>query len=217
MFVILIVLSLVTSTGCYETHHRSDTGVRDSATDTEVRDSATDTGEDSTVPPPPGDCRPGEIIRCGERGEGFRACSPAGNWCRCNAEYDTGSPGGWNGCRASGVWVCEELVADAPCYWENHPRCQRNTDCDGAHYACNADCPEPGPADRCMCEGSGAAGWAGCSGDGCGVCDTVLEEYPCYFRHNYACTQVECSTGGGGLGCDDSLCPAPMDADRGEG
>ncbi len=207
MRVVFLLVAMVTSAGCYQVHDRS---VTDSSTPhdtTVVRD---------TAPPPDGSCRPGRIIRCGADGLGFRACSPAGNWCRCNDEFDMGTPGSWDGCRGSGVWVCEDLVADAPCYWENHPRCQRNTDCAGSYFTCNADCPAPGPADRCVCASGGSDGWAGCGLDACGVCDTVLAEYPCYFRHHFACTRVDCSAGADPTACDGRLCPPPSEADRGE-
>jgi hypothetical protein len=213
-------IPLVLLLGCYATHGR-DVGPIDSSPDARSRDSAVDSRVPAdTTPPrdtsiPSGSCRPGELVRCGVGDEGFRACSPAGNWCRCNAEYDMGTPGEWSGCRGSGVWVCEDLVADAPCYWQNHPRCQRNTDCAGAYYTCNADCPAPGSADRCVCEIGGPDGWDGCSRDGCGVCERVLEEYPCYFRHHFACTQTDCSGSGTSTQCNPDLCPPPSEEDRG--
>jgi hypothetical protein len=81
----------------------------------------------------------------------------------CNGEYYTcnarcpaptegdechGSPGGWQGCRGSGCWVCAELLVDYPRYAQNHPSCIVNTTCDGQHYTCNAACPAPTDADR---------------------------------------------------------------------
>jgi hypothetical protein len=59
-----------------------------------------------------------------------------------------GSPGGWNGCRGYGLWVCTELVNGYPRYFINHPLCQPNPTCHGWSGTCNSACPAPGPQDR---------------------------------------------------------------------
>jgi hypothetical protein len=59
-----------------------------------------------------------------------------------------GSPGGWNGCRGTGCWVCNELVQAYPRYAQNHPACIVNYTCSGQFYTCNAACPAPTEADR---------------------------------------------------------------------
>ena len=60
-----------------------------------------------------------------------------------------GTSGQWAGCRGSGCSVCSELVADYPCYFQNHPACKANSICDGQYYTCNVNCPAPTEADRC--------------------------------------------------------------------
>jgi hypothetical protein len=61
----------------------------------------------------------------------------------------TGTAGGWRGCRGTGCHVCAELVADYPCYFQNHPLCISNSTCAQDYYICNAKCPAPTEADKC--------------------------------------------------------------------
>lgn len=79
-----------------------------------------------------------------------------GQYFTCNAncpapttnDQCNGTPGEWSGCRGNGCHVCEELVADYPHYFINHPACTRNFTCDGQYFTCNAHCPAPTEADR---------------------------------------------------------------------
>ena len=81
----------------------------------------------------------------------------AGQFYTCNvncpapdaADQCNGTPGQWSGCRGTGCSVCAELVASYPCYFKNHPLCQRNTICGGQYFTCNANCPAPTAADAC--------------------------------------------------------------------
>lgn len=59
-------------------------------------------------------------------------------------------PGQWAGCRGNGCAVCQEQLAGYDCYLEHHPRCALNTTCAGQFFTCNADCPQPTNADRCV-------------------------------------------------------------------
>lgn len=73
------------------------------------------------------------------------ACpAPSSADLQCN-----GTAGQWSGCRGTGCSVCSELVADYPCYFQNHPACQANSICDGQYFTCNVNCPAPTEADRC--------------------------------------------------------------------
>jgi len=65
------------------------------------------------------------------------------------ADVCNGTPGEWSGCRGTGCHVCEELVQDYPCYFQNHPYCTSNGTCGGQYYTCNENCPAPTAADRC--------------------------------------------------------------------
>jgi hypothetical protein len=53
----------------------------------------------------------------------------------------------FQGCRGSGCWVCEEIVANYPHYFDNHPACLPNKTCAGQYYTCNHKCPAPTAAD----------------------------------------------------------------------
>lgn len=66
-----------------------------------------------------------------------------------SADQCNGTPGQWAGCRGTGCHVCAELVANYPCYFTNHPLCNRNTTCAGQYFTCNANCPAPTSADAC--------------------------------------------------------------------
>jgi len=66
-----------------------------------------------------------------------------------SADICYGTPGEWQGCRGTGCHVCSELIADYPCYFQNHPYCTGNAACGGRYYTCNANCPAPTEADRC--------------------------------------------------------------------
>ncbi|HEV8577844.1 MAG TPA: hypothetical protein VGX68_02080 [Thermoanaerobaculia bacterium] len=71
-------------------------------------------------------------------------CPAPGSADQCN-----GTAGEWAGCRGTGCHVCAELVAEYPCYFQNHPYCISNGTCGGLHYTCNSNCPAPTEADRC--------------------------------------------------------------------
>jgi len=75
-----------------------------------------------------------------------------------------GTPGQWNGCRGNGCAVCAEKVTNAPCYFQNHPSCTRNTTCAGQFFTCNEACPAPSGADL-DCNSCGA-----CPPPACGTC-----------------------------------------------
>lgn len=95
------------------------------------------------------------------------ACpAPSSSDLQCN-----GTSGGWRGCRGTGCSVCSELVANYPCYFQNHPTCIPNSTCQGLYFTCNALCPAPTQADKCTtsctasasCANSGG-GFVSCSG-----------------------------------------------------
>jgi hypothetical protein len=47
--------------------------------------------------------------------------------------------------------VCSELLTNAPCYFRDHPSCNRNDTCAGQFFTCNAACPAPSVADvKCI-------------------------------------------------------------------
>ena len=155
-------------------------------------------------------CTPTTSRMCGTGG--FQRCSAAGTWCVCWPNSDSGSSGGWVGCRGSGLNVCAELVTGYPCYWENHPRCQRNFACAAMYGTCNMDCPAPGATDMCMCPPAAVGDFVGCAGSaGCGVCMGAVEDYPCYFENHPPCEAVDCTADSR---CN-HRCPAPGDADVG--
>ena len=89
------------------------------------------------------------------------ACIPNtgcnGSYFTCNAncpaptsaDQCTGTSGQWAGCRGTGCHVCSELVAQYPCYFQNHPYCVSNGGCAGLYFTCNSNCPAPTEADRC--------------------------------------------------------------------
>lgn len=66
-----------------------------------------------------------------------------------NDDICYGTSGEWRGCRGTGCNVCAELVADYPCYFQNHPLCKSNVACGGLYFTCNENCPAPTEADRC--------------------------------------------------------------------
>jgi hypothetical protein len=65
--------------------------------------------------------------------------------------YNGGSCGGaddgWVACRGTGCAPCKEHVDAYPRYFTNHPKCVRNTTCNGEFYRCSANCPAPTAAD----------------------------------------------------------------------
>jgi hypothetical protein len=83
-----------------------------------------------------------------------------------------GVAGQWQGCRGTGCLVCAELVANYPCYFQNHPNCASNSTCDGQYNTCSDACPAPTQADTCvtpMCDATASCANAGggsvfCSG-----------------------------------------------------
>jgi hypothetical protein len=101
-----------------------------------------------------------------------------------------GTPGQWAGCRGTGCSVCSELVANYPCYFQNHPNCVSNDICGGLYFTCSDTCPAPTQADTCLCsavascEGGGSVSCTGSAGtcfsvDGCYVeCDGVQTSCP---------------------------------------
>jgi hypothetical protein len=115
----------------------------------------------------------------------------------------------WAACRGSGCYACAEKVKDYPLYTYNHPKCVVNTTCAGQFYPCSTNCPAPTSADRC----DGTPGeWAGCRGNGCGVCKEKLVNYPNYARRHPACA-INPTCAGQFYTCN-ANCPAPTDADR---
>jgi hypothetical protein len=60
-----------------------------------------------------------------------------------------GVAGQWQGCRGTGCSVCAELVANYPCYFQNHPNCTSNSLCGGQYFTCSDACPAPTQADTC--------------------------------------------------------------------
>jgi hypothetical protein len=104
-----------------------------------------------------------------------------------------GVSGQWQGCRGDGCSVCSELVANYPCYFQNHPNCVSNSICGGLYFTCSDACPAPTQADTCQptcdatasCSGAGG-GIAFCSGttdcfavDGCyAYCDGIYNYCP---------------------------------------
>jgi hypothetical protein len=103
--------------------------------------------------PTPFFCMEGDVNCCGngicDAGESCQRCSIDCGPCppppTCN-----GTPGQWSGCRGNGCAVCAENVSNAPCYFQNHPSCARNTTCMGQAFTCNAACPAPSAADFCL-------------------------------------------------------------------
>ena len=94
--------------------------------------------------------------------------------------------GVWNGCRGTGCLVCQEKLVGYDCYFQNHPRCTRNTTCAGQFYSCDSACPPPTEADRCLPTG-------GCQSDTCGTCtrpamplDQDLDGVPDTLEHDLA-------------------------------
>jgi hypothetical protein len=57
---------------------------------------------------------------------------------------------GWQGCRGTGCHVCAELVANYPCYFQNHPNCISNSTCIQPYGRCSDNCPAPTQADTCQ-------------------------------------------------------------------
>ncbi len=125
---------------------------------------------------------------------------------------DGSGDGTWNGCRGNGCAVCEEQLGGYDCYFVNHPQCDLNTTCAGQFYDCDAACPEPTAADVCVCDGSGDGTWDGCRGNGCAVCEEMLEGFECYFERHPLCV-LNTTCAGQFYDCD-AACPAPTEADR---
>jgi hypothetical protein len=97
-----------------------------------------------------------------------------------------GVSGMWSGCPyPNGCQVCAELVANYPCYFQNHPNCSSNGSCGGLYFACSNDCPAPTQADTCAppptcsvgasCANAGG-GWVYCEGS----CESVYAVDDCY-------------------------------------
>lgn len=93
-----------------------------------------------------------------------------------------GTAGGWQGCRGTGCSVCSELVANYPCYFQNHPTCIANSDCQGRYFTCNEACPAPTLADKCttMCTASASCSNAGGGFVSCSGTDECFEIDDCY-------------------------------------
>jgi len=115
-----------------------------------------------------------------------------------------GTPGQWNGCRGTGCNVCAEQVANAPCYFRNHPNCNKNDTCAGQYFTCNANCPAPSGADF------------DCHRCGNGVCDPDENAGTCPSDCPAVCGDGICSPGEniGNCGdcqtsyCGDGFCDA---------
>lgn len=127
----------------------------------------------------------------------------------------SGSPGGFEGCRGTGCNVCAEKTGSFPYYFANHPKCVKNTTCEGSFFTCNVNCPAPTNADKAPLAGTcgGSTGqWSGCSGNGCAACTTLLVNFPKYFANHPRCV-ANTSCTGATIKCNDN-CPAPTDADK---
>lgn len=87
-------------------------------------------------------CGDGVVQRLNSRGQ-FEDCDDvAGSYCINCLAY--GTPGGWLGCRGSGVRVCEVLLRNASAYFAANPLCIPIY-CDGPGLACNDNyCPREG-------------------------------------------------------------------------
>jgi hypothetical protein len=81
-----------------------------------------------------------------------------------------GVPGMWRGCRGTGCHVCAELVANYPCYFQNHPNCVSNSTCDGQYFTCSDACPAPTQADTCNPTVCNAAASCANAGGGTAFC-----------------------------------------------
>ncbi|HMB55529.1 MAG TPA: hypothetical protein VKU40_19575, partial [Thermoanaerobaculia bacterium] len=77
------------------------------------------------------------------------ACPPPTEADRCPTTCDGIGDGTWNGCRGTGCSVCAEKLAGYDCYFDNHPECILNSNCQGLFFDCDAACPPPTEADRC--------------------------------------------------------------------
>ncbi len=151
---------------------------------------------------------PGEYIAAGSRGSDVYMVSLSGLFPTvCDGIGDDT----WNGCRANGCAVCEEKLVGYDCYFENHPQCVLNTTCAGRFFDCDAACPEPTEADRCVCDGIGDGTWDGCRGNGCAVCAEKVVPYDCYFENHPDCVLNE-TCAGWFFDCD-RACPPPSEYD----
>ena len=108
-----------------------------------------------------------------------------------------GVAGQWSGCRGTGCSVCSELVANYPCYFQNHPNCASNSACGGLYFTCSDACPAPSQADTCVCSATAfcdEGGSVSCTG----TCGTTFAVPGCY---------VECD--GEQTACDNPphICP----------
>jgi hypothetical protein len=75
-----------------------------------------------------------------------------------------GVAGQWQGCRGTGCSVCAELVANYPCYFQNHPNCSSNSLCGGLYFTCSDACPAPTQADTCSTPCNATASCANAGG-----------------------------------------------------
>lgn len=104
-----------------------------------------------------------------------------------------GVAGQWQGCRGTGCSVCSELVANYPCYFQNHPNCQPNDICGGLYFTCSDACPAPTQADTCStsCQATASCANAGggtafCSGSN-NSCFAVDDCYASCDGFQYYC------------------------------
>ncbi len=127
--------------------------------------------------------------------------------CVCDGIGD----GTWDGCGGSGCAVCEMKLVGYDCYFENHTACVLNRACIGPYEDCDAACPPPTEADRCVCDGIGDNTWNGCRDSACAVCQEKLVGFNCYFDNHPQCVLHQ-SCNGQFSDCD-TLCPAPTQND----
>jgi hypothetical protein len=109
----------------------------------------------------------------------------------------SGISSGWRGCRGTGCHACAELLADYPCYFQNHPYCISNSTCGDDHYLCSANCPAPTQADTCqpvICDAT-----ASCASAGGGSVSCTGPSGSCYALDN---CYVSCNG-------EQTYCPSP--------
>src|SRR5919205_4168553 len=121
-------------------------------------------------------CRSGRSANCSSMGS-FNDKASSREW----HHLCQGVAGQWSGCRGTGCSVCSELVANYPCYFQNHPSCAGNDACGGLYFTCSDACPAPSQADTCVCSAT-----AFCDGGGSvsctGTCGTTFSVPGCYVE-----------------------------------
>lgn len=91
-------------------------------------------------------------------------------------------PGQWSGCSGfSGCEVCSDLLANYPCYFQNHPNCVSAGACGGFSYTCSDACPAPTQADTCN---NTCTATASCASAGGGTVSCTSQNGNCSVRDN---------------------------------